>query len=927
MAYTFKHGDRPLEGVTIQRAVGRGGFGEVYYAKTDSGKEIALKYLRENPEVELRGVAQVMNLKSPHLITIYDVRRNGEGDPFVMMEYVSGPSLHELMTAEPKGLGPQKAAFFLNGIAKGLSYLHDRGIVHRDLKPGNIFYDEGYVKIGDYGLSKHLSMSRHSGNTVSVGTVHYMAPEIGSGSYTKAIDIYALGVILYEMLTGRLPFTGSSMAEILMRHLQDRPDVGAIPEPFKSVIVRALQKNPLDRYQDVNEMVDAIMSSTEVTAGFNSFDPSVLASNYQRGAAAEEMDRTVTTPPRRAPVPALDVHGAVPFPAATADVIPDIPPLPDEARPMRRQPGAAPHGAAPYAAAPAGIGTWLADSARNARLRWPVALSFGVILLAAAGLAGSVDRARDAAPISIGWFLLSGTFAALFAQLSVIPRAPEQNPFVERIMTASIAGAMMIPGALIGGGDNVAFAIPILATLAINNWHERVAQGRRGEVRIWSAAGPAFVGFLAALPFARRDDEMKLAFAVSGAALSLLVQLGASIWAMPRPAAARAPAGGRPIPPIPPMAAPASPVPPQSPRAVAESGGSAGPFPGMPAGARGISVRLTSFQGVPSWIQPRPAGALVPQGLRVIWAVLLCLAVAGAVAGFVARGVAARSVDDKVGTMALGFGGVALCIFFAVKLGQKHRRTLIGGTIRPFVLSFAVFIIGLMIAILSSDPRLDGEEIAGCVFGMVAAAGIAVVSLAFRWERGERQAQPVMEAAPPPQPAAPAEPAAAPSFVGRATNAGLSFLGKMLLVASLAMAVLYNMRGVSFEGANAVVSANNGRVEIVNRHGEFIEAQVPRAAVLGPLLFGTILLMVSRRADGGMHFLRGLAGCGLGLVAVVLCLGPAANAISILLTERDWEDMARMTNSSPLIVAGLAGFGSLGLLLWPKRLGGRTIVI
>ena len=74
MPYTFKHGDRPLDGVTVQRAVGRGGFGEVYFAVTDSGKEIALKYLRENPEIELRGIAHVMNLKSPYLITIYDVQ-------------------------------------------------------------------------------------------------------------------------------------------------------------------------------------------------------------------------------------------------------------------------------------------------------------------------------------------------------------------------------------------------------------------------------------------------------------------------------------------------------------------------------------------------------------------------------------------------------------------------------------------------------------------------------------------------------------------------------------------------------------------------------------------------------------------------------------------------------------------------------------
>ena len=133
MPYTFKHGDRPLEGLTVQRAVGRGGFGEVYYALADSGKQVALKYLRENPEIELRGIAHVMNLKSPHLITIYDVRRTAAGEPFVVMEYVSGPSLRELLLAEPGGLGVQKAAFFLDGLAKGLSYLHERGIVHRDL--------------------------------------------------------------------------------------------------------------------------------------------------------------------------------------------------------------------------------------------------------------------------------------------------------------------------------------------------------------------------------------------------------------------------------------------------------------------------------------------------------------------------------------------------------------------------------------------------------------------------------------------------------------------------------------------------------------------------------------------------------------------------------------------------------------------------
>ena len=219
MAYCFKHGDRPINGYTVQRGVGRGGFGEVYYAVSDGGREVALKYLTENPAVELRGVSHCINLKSPHLVTIFDVKQNPERDYFVVMEYVEGPSLRDLLIAEPDGLGPQKAAFFTRELAKGLGYLHDRGIVHRDMKPGNIFYEDGYVKIGDYGLSKFISVSRHSAQTSSVGTVHYMAPEVGSGNYQRGIDIYALGVMLYEMLLGRVPYEGSSMAEVLMKHL------------------------------------------------------------------------------------------------------------------------------------------------------------------------------------------------------------------------------------------------------------------------------------------------------------------------------------------------------------------------------------------------------------------------------------------------------------------------------------------------------------------------------------------------------------------------------------------------------------------------------------------------------------------------------------------------------------------------------------
>ena len=177
--FQYQHGDRPLEGYTIQRALGRGGFGEVYYAVSDSGRQVALKVVQGYQQIELRGVRQCMNLKSTHLVTIFDVRHDGRGKPFVIMEYVVGPSLRDLIDEAPNGLGTQKAAFLFREIAKGLTFLHDCGIVHRDLKPGNIFYEDGRVKIGDYGLSKAMSPAQHSSQTVTVGTVQYMAPEIG----------------------------------------------------------------------------------------------------------------------------------------------------------------------------------------------------------------------------------------------------------------------------------------------------------------------------------------------------------------------------------------------------------------------------------------------------------------------------------------------------------------------------------------------------------------------------------------------------------------------------------------------------------------------------------------------------------------------------------------------------------------------------
>lgn len=256
--FVYASGSRPLDGYTLKRGVGQGGFGEIYYAVNDAGKEVALKLIRRNLDIELRGIRHCLNLKHPHLVDLYDIRTDAQGDTWVVMEYVAGESLEDTIAANPKGMSPAMALGWFAGIAAAVAYLHDRGIVHRDLKPGNIFSAEGLVKVGDYGLSKFISCSRRSGHTESIGTVHYMAPEVANGRYGREIDIYALGVVLYEMLTGRVPFEGESIGEVLMKHLTAKPDLSGVAEPYRAVVGRALEKDPALRWQTVGEMLAAL---------------------------------------------------------------------------------------------------------------------------------------------------------------------------------------------------------------------------------------------------------------------------------------------------------------------------------------------------------------------------------------------------------------------------------------------------------------------------------------------------------------------------------------------------------------------------------------------------------------------------------------------------------------------------------------------
>jgi len=259
MKFLYSSGQRPLDGFTLKRGIGRGGFGEVYFGVSDGGKEVALKLVRGgNLDIELRGVAQCLNLKHPNLVSLYDLKTDAQGDRWVVMEYVSGEPLSVVLNRHPQGLPQELAQQWFLALARAVGYLHDHGIVHRDLKPGNIFLENGTLKVGDYGLSKFMSSSQRTAQTQSVGTVHYMAPEISTGNYNKQIDIYAAGIILYEMLTGHVPFEGESAGEILMKHLTSPPDLSKLPPAFVPIVGKALCKNPAHRFGSLGEMAKAV---------------------------------------------------------------------------------------------------------------------------------------------------------------------------------------------------------------------------------------------------------------------------------------------------------------------------------------------------------------------------------------------------------------------------------------------------------------------------------------------------------------------------------------------------------------------------------------------------------------------------------------------------------------------------------------------
>ena len=252
--------------------VGTGGMAEVYRARDDLlGREVAIKvlhdrYSRDRSFVErFRREAQAAaNLTHPNIVALYDYGADGD-TYFIVMEFIEGRSLADIIATEGPLL-PERAAEIASDVAKALERAHVGGLVHRDVKPSNIMItDTGQTKVTDFGIARALGGDNEQTMTQTgmvIGTAAYLSPEQAQGNQIDArSDVYALGIVLYEILTGAVPFSGDTPLAIAYKHVRENPEPPStvnpdVPAPLDAIAMKALAKNPDNRYSSASEMHD-----------------------------------------------------------------------------------------------------------------------------------------------------------------------------------------------------------------------------------------------------------------------------------------------------------------------------------------------------------------------------------------------------------------------------------------------------------------------------------------------------------------------------------------------------------------------------------------------------------------------------------------------------------------------------------------------
>jgi eukaryotic-like serine/threonine-protein kinase len=297
--------------------VGKGGMAEVFRARDIRlDRIVGVKTLRNDLardqtfQARFRREAQsAASLNHPSIVAVYDTGEdvmNGTPVPYIVMEFVDGRTLRDLLR-DDRRLLPERAAEITDGVLRALDYSHRNGIVHRDIKPGNVMLTRnGDVKVMDFGIARAVSDSQMTMTQTAqvIGTAQYLSPEQARGERVdNRSDLYSTGCLLYELLTGRPPFTGDSPVAIAYQHVKEDPVPPSrvdpeVPAWADAIVLKAMEKDPADRYQSAGEMrndLQRALAGAPVAAPMHT--QTYGAGTRRMGAATQTVGRTAAIPP------------------------------------------------------------------------------------------------------------------------------------------------------------------------------------------------------------------------------------------------------------------------------------------------------------------------------------------------------------------------------------------------------------------------------------------------------------------------------------------------------------------------------------------------------------------------------------------------------------------------------------------------------